>query len=222
MFIAETVTHPETLEIINAVRSFYEVAWNQLIWVLAVAGGIVVILIPTFTYLVQRRMFKVEEENIRRGLQADVASIRTDVLASIDTKYAEALEQLKAEGTAIEQRMEKKVARAMGAVNFIQAINDLDRSRCGSAAESFVDSAEHYLIADDQVNLQRTLRLLTTKCLPELDQDDLEDWQLNARVDQLVEALKKENVSDRYTDHIDGLNAALKIATKRKRPSKNT
>lgn len=78
-----TVTNVTTLtntvttvsaETITAIQTFYEMAWEKLIWLLSFFGGLVVLVIPLVVNYLQSRLFKHDKKVIKEDIKTSVES----------------------------------------------------------------------------------------------------------------------------------------------------
>jgi hypothetical protein len=141
--------------------------------------------------------------------------IHDDMLSELKKKI-----QLEEENLALrlEEKFsifERKLECARASSFHIQGNSHLGKEYFSIAADDFCNATEGYLQGDDELNGQRTLRLLIENCLPKIHKDEYDELELDSKINELIETLKSRNNNNRYHDHIERLNKSRKAAKSR-------
>ena len=206
--------------IINNINTLYANVINQFV---SIALGMValfgVVLPLIFAYFQKRKIIadhKILAEKIEKEMQA------TKLLLTEEMKL-----ELKEEKTLILQEIEKmkldmgleigKIkAGADAKAHHLQANSNI---AVKNFKEAFIDAGiaiKNYENTNDDCNLMRVAEILLLKMiLPNLKKTDFDDEKLDKSYKSINKCLKENNSSGRYTDCLDGLERAYKLALAR-------
>ncbi len=82
-------------------------------------------------------------------------------------------------------------------------------------------AATNHIKSDSEMNLRRSIGVITGKCLPNLSKRDIEkDESTRELFEELIEKLDAYNENGRYHDDIKKLKARFKQASERELPAK--
>ena len=181
--VAKEVMDANTVTtIINNLNSLYSGAMGQVITYTAIMIGIVGILIPALSVIYQWRSLKSEKKSLEKDIHDDIEnaklSIRNDIVAEINKLIA--LEE-KALTSRMEEKfkvLDKKLECAKANSFHIQGNEQIKTGFHALAASDLCIATESYLRGEDEVNGQRTLRILLEKCLPKIDKTQYEEFDI--------------------------------------------
>ncbi len=207
--------------IINNVNSLYSTAIGQLTSYTLGIVALVGVLIPVLVTVIQVRSLKAEKENLEAHISDEVDKAKLNIkeemlqemkreIESVESKLISSLEEKLSE-------IEKKLACAEAATSHLQGNDLTSRKLFALAAMDFCDATHQYLKGGDELNGQRTLRMLIEDCLPEMFNTDFDDNIIDEKIDALIELLMENNSNNRYLDKIDTLKKARKEAKNRKK-----
>ncbi|GAB4512724.1 MAG: hypothetical protein Tsb0026_16830 [Sulfuricaulis sp.] len=210
----ETATQINPIEIINSVSSFYEAAWNHLLWFVVVAGAIIGVLVPYLIQLYQRRLFKVEEGNIKQELDKHVNQIKADLLKSIEDRFGGQAVTMDNKFSELHEELAKEIAGAKGGVYFVQARVNREKKSYGLAVRSYALAAIEFLHADSHENLQKVLGQIE-ECLSHVVKKQILSLEINDCFGPFLKGLEAENTSGRYAINIRKLKREWQAANER-------
>jgi len=196
----------ETLIILEKLNSFYSNAWSQLVIYTTTLFLVIGILIPLLVQFYQRKIQKVEKEEIRKTIAGDLKKIKEELYSAIDANLKQKTDYL-----------EKKIASSEGKSFHILGKNYAEQNLYHLALDNFTTAASFYLKGEDETNLRRALTAICTNCLPYITKNELLSSQrkLKRDLENLVEKLKEENINGRYADSIDNIECGIELAEKR-------
>lgn len=207
--------------IINNVNSLYSTAISQFTSYTLGVVALVGVLIPALVTVIQVRSLKAEKESLEKYISDEVNKAK---LVIKEEMLQEIKRQIQSEENELTFRLEekfsnfeKKLECAQASSFHIQGNGHLSRDMPAMAAEDFCDATHGYLDGGDELNGQRTLRMLIEDCLPKMYESDFEDVEIDKKIDDLIVLLKEHNNNNRYLDQIDRLNKARKTAKSRKK-----
>lgn len=215
----QTPTSIDPIELINRVSAFYEIAWTQLLWFIAVAGAIVGVIVPLGIQWYQRRLIKIEEKEIKTALtrQADdlKVSLQLEMKSFLTQTLKQEMERFDVKLNEKEKELTKEAAAVRGSVFHVQGNTLLEAKHYIVALSSYIDAASSQLTGDDQFNLLRVLKLII-KCLQKISKIDFDTIpDIESRLDRLLKKLEKMDGSGRYTDFIHDIRKELRDAKER-------
>lgn len=197
------------LEIIERVDSFYSASFSQLITltlgIIAFAG----VFVPILTTYYQNRKINIEKKNLEDQIKAHIEQLKEKIAE--ETKR-EMLQEL----ARFEAKLEKASAGAIAGVLHVQANLHLGKSQYNSATNSILSGIENCILAEDELNLCRGIKMLIERCLPKLDKkEDPNLENLEVRISRLCDLISGLNANGRYTDMLADLQAAHKKTASR-------
>lgn len=158
---------------------------------------------PVLISLYQKRLFRLEHEEIRNHLKDVLDAELAKAIAEIRKEYEDKEQQYLSKIDSLDEKLEKETAGTIGGVLHIQGNSNLRDEDYLSAFVSLTKAAINYIKADKENNLIRVLKLVSNKCLPKLNKSALESYEgIIESYEELLEKLSEFNVNGRYTDDI--------------------
>lgn len=218
--VAQVVMDANTVTTItNNINSLYSNAISQLTAYTFGVVALVGVLIPIIVTVIQSRSLKAEKENLEKHIIEETTKIKTavkeDLLAELQLMFKS---ESKLQSTCIEEQFklfENKLECADAATFHLQGNRNLDLKYFDAAAQDFCSATCGYLKGSDEVNGQRTLKLLIEDCLSKINKVEYESIGFDLELDNLLKLIKIISQNDRYLDSIDALNKARQAAKKR-------
>lgn len=213
----------ESLLILKTVNDFYTSSFNQLttifLSILAFSG----ILLPVLISLYQKRIFKIEHEEIRASLSREQEDAIKEIKEIIEKKYETAQNELNLNILKIKKEMEKEIANLTGGIIHEQARTLASDKNYASALESISSAIIHYIEAADDFNIRRALLLLNEAILPNLDSDTIENSpeEPESLYLEMVKSLHEFNTKEIYTDDIRKTQRIFRKAKSKKTKTNN-
>lgn len=211
---ANTVT-----TIVNNINSLYSNAISQLTSYTFGVVAVVGILMPIIVSVIQSKSLKTEKENLEKYISDEVSKIKSTLRDEISSELKLLVE---AEENELFSRvdvkfktLEDKLKCAHASSFHIQGRTHLSQKFYLAASEDFCEATIGYLTGGDELNGQRTLRLLVNDCLTKLHKEDYENGDLDTDLESLLVALNNINIHNRYTDQIANLNRERKAGKSR-------
>ena len=205
--------------IINNINSLYSTAIEQLTSYTLAVVGLVGVLIPILVTIYQARSVRAEKEMLQAHINDEISKARIQMREEI---ASELTNSIKAAEMKLTERLDAKLLdydkqiSILDASTFhIQGNLRIESSSPFVAAEDYCHATLKYLSGGDEGNGQRTLNLLTKRCLPLVTRDWYEKVDLGASISEVINLLQKMNDTGKYTDQIFDLRMAMKEASNR-------
>lgn len=182
------MTNNIALEILNGVRSFYDSAWDKLLWIIGVFGGIIVIAFPIFYTRYQKKQLKLSEEEVKNSLSNFIK------------------EEMKKQEKLLESSMDARTFHVQGIA--YGGLNMRDRQ-----AHSYFEALLHTIKLNDHRNskvLFKNIRNLFRK-LNKKDIDSIEK-RMEEDLQKYIEKLKHEDKNNQYFEEIKEIETEIAIA----------
>ncbi len=218
------MTEISPLEIMRAVDQFYSTSWQHLIYL----AGFVTIAVPLVSLLIQNRIFRHEEERLKKQLSAE---IQTQLAASIDAQMKILNERLDEKLTAVDkkvsdklkeetQRIDMQIARVRAAAFHIQANQNFKLGEFRMGTDSILDCLTNHVKTKDKYNLRNAVEILLKVGIPRLKKSDLSGSEkFIERIGTCIEDLNKIQIDNDLRDLINQLDVALaKLRTLKEKP----
>ncbi|MBK2258137.1 hypothetical protein [Francisella philomiragia] len=206
----------DTLKILESVNHFYSQSFNQLIVITVAVLAFAGVVMPVLIYLYQKRLFRLEHEEIRNQLKDELNSELAKAIDAVRKEYKKKEEQYLSKIECLDEKIEKEIAGSISGTFHLQGIMNLKDKRYLNAFVSLTKAAVNNIKADDEINLRRQLGLVIKRCLPKLNKLQLERHvDVVEYYEELFEKLSEYNMNNRYTDEIRLLKIAFKQAMER-------
>jgi len=195
----------ETLAILEKVNAFYSNAWSQLIGFAIVIFGLVGIVVPGISQILQNRANKIDKKELQDFIQKKVSESNDLLKKEIEKNQVEQ-----------NKIISKKLAATNGASFHLQGLILIDKALYENAFNSLIIAADRYLIGDDEMNLRRVLEQMIA-CLSKMKKNGFEyEFAENKNsFIKLMESLDKNNDNGKFTDKIATLKASYQQAQSR-------
>lgn len=211
----------DTLIILEAVNQFYSQSFNQLVAIFIAVLAFAGVVMPILISLYQKRLFKLEHEEIKLSLQNKLTQDLSSALENIRTEYESKESEYEKKIIALDEKLEKEIAGAFGGSLHIQGNMSIKEGHYLAAFISLTKASTNHIKADKETNLKRALKIISGKCLPELNKKSLEaDEATIENFEDLLLKLEEYNINGRYLDDIKKLKHGFKQAMERE-PKKN-
>lgn len=218
--VAQVVMDANTVTTItNNINSLYSNAISQLTAYTFGIVALVGVLVPVIVTIIQSRSLKAEKENLEKYISDEVtkikAAVREELLDELKLKIESESKLLSA---SIEDKFKlfnNKLECAKAASFHIQGNTNLSKNLHPQAANDFCAATDGFLKGEDELNGKRTLNSLIIYCLPKINKEEYEDYDLDKSINELEALLKKVNQNSRHSDAIRDLNSERKAAKKR-------
>jgi hypothetical protein len=161
----------DAVDIVQKIDTFYNNAWNKLIFLITVGFTIVGVIVPLFIQWLQKRSLKASEELLKKEIEARTLKIKKeitdDLLKSIDEKFKE-------------YENEIKITRASGKAktSLAEAKYNLEKNNYPRALGDFITSAYACIASSEHRTLQDIIKYILGDCLPYLSQEEIEDLKI--------------------------------------------
>ena len=215
-----------TFEILEKLNSMYSSAFNQLVTYTVGLMAFVGLLVPVVVSWIQNRSFQREMDAIAERLQEEASKIREELKKSLREELVTELRtEIRNEIAAIERRftdsltakeveLSRKIIGADAGVFHVQGMLNATGNHHGAAVISFCGAASHYLLADDERNLQRVLGSMTEH-LKKVDLKQIDPAEVEEAIGSLTQSLTAKDINGRYTDTIKRIERTLADARTR-------
>jgi hypothetical protein len=206
-FVSRDITG---LEVVGKVNDLYSSVFNQLLLMLGVVATLVVVVLPIFLSIFQRRESRLQEARLNADFSARIENAKKDLEGKITTLDEEKKAVEKALKEA-EGRIEKKLSKSLAAAFHIQAFNNEERKDFAEAVKSSLVAAKYYLAADDLDNLDRVINILLAS-INNLNKSKIEEEELEEKLLTFEkEMAKRPDVrADKMEEYFKAKKAALK------------
>jgi hypothetical protein len=209
LFTLATTTQPtNVLEAVDKFHGFYSTAWGQLLQFLAIAFGIVGILVPTLLILFQTKM-------AGRQARAQKEDFLRDSNAQLEKAKADMLSTFQKEQEALDEKIDREVADARGGLFHLQGSILCERDEFVDATRNFVRAALEYATANAAQDLRSVFTILAVGCFPKIAAADFAGTKVR---DGLLAAISRARESDIWEEVAADaglVEAALKEALER-------
>jgi len=204
------VSHDITgLDVVDKVNGLYSSVFNMMLAMLGIAATFVVFVMP----YIQRREGRLQEERISADFKAKMDSIKGDLENKI-LQLAEEKKDIEATLKEAEVRIEKNLARSLGAALQVQAVTKLGQKNIAEAVYSATGAALNFVEADDKSNLTRMLNLITDHLSQLTTEQIKEHKRLEEKLAMLETKLKEIDEPDALIKKIQKFFEVKKAALK--------
>jgi len=206
----------DTLKILETVNQFYTSSFNQLVILTVAVLSFAGIVVPILITLYQKRLFKLENIEIKELLKKELKLELKEAILEIKSQYEEKDEKYQEKIDELDIKLEKEISGAIGGNMHIQGNMQIKNKAYLNALNSFCKASIQHIKADKETNLRRALSLIENKCLPNLSKKTLEADENNIECfEDLLNQLEDYDTNDRYTDNIRMLKIRYKQAIER-------
>jgi hypothetical protein len=223
--VSQLIMDANTITTITSnINSLYSNAISQLtsytFGVIAVVG----VLMPIIVSVIQSKSLKAEKENLEKYISDEVSKIKStlrneisnELMLLIQSEESKLISLIEQKYKILEDKLECANARSF----HLQGNSLVAKGYYAMAVEDFCASTKGYLKGSDELNGQRTLRILIQDCLTKINKDDYESNELDESLDGLQEFLAEINQNSRYSDQLAKLGRERKTAKNRNRAEK--
>ena len=187
-FVSRDITG---LEVVGKVNELYSSVFNLMLLMLGIVATIVVVILPVFFSIFQRRERRLQEAKLAAENRSQIDEIKRNLKKEIDDEVQSDIKKLKELMGVAEKRLKNETALARAGVFHIQAMFYNTQGTPHFGLESAIDSGDNYIEIEDHGNLQRILRVISTS-LDKCNKSHFEKIEdLSARLDTFFERIKK-------------------------------
>jgi hypothetical protein len=210
----------DPFQILQAVNTFYEVAFSHLITITIAILGFGGVILPIVLQFIQQRSFRLERSTLESQIHADMTKARDELRAELEkqfeTEKTEMQNILKSELENMNARINEQVSAAKGGTFLLQGNVDLGLKLNGRAAMDYCWAIDCYIQGNDEANARIALENLINYDLPYLNSQSFEEEErLNGLIDTTINLLIAKNVNGRYQKAIDNISKGRNQAMKR-------
>ncbi len=214
------VSNPDSLwlglEALEKLDAMYSRSLTTMIIYLSVLVVIIAVAFPFLTWFYQRKLFQAEESRVTRDVEARFEKLRDEAERIVDEAMQKEHKNIEAALGAMRGELRRRLAYATAGIFYLQASASLQRPDHMLSMRDFVRAAQHSLDAEDNSNIQRSLREIAEHCLPALSSTHLIDApQITEELEQLLVRLKEMNDDGRFTNFIEHIENELRQARRR-------
>lgn len=192
----------DPLLILEQVNAFYSNAFSHLLTTTLIILGFGSVVLPLVFQSLQFRSFREERENLKSQINHEIKKeLDSEIKNLFQIERENIQKQLEEELLRIKNQQEEQALGIKGGTFFLQANSLIDKKQYFDAAENYVFASKLLIQGKDEMNGQRTLKILTDDCMPKLTKNDFEDNpDFNKTVDDLLKTLSDLNENGRYSD----------------------
>ena len=168
-----------------------------------------------------------EHDSNTQILSASIDAMKKEFKEAIDSEHQsnskiistgidEMKREIKQELDDTRNQMAKDMAGMEGGTFHVQALLMADKGAYIVAMTSMLDAANQYSQSNDEANFQKALTIISANYFSKLNKKDLdENAAIKEKYDTLVATLSRLNANGRYTNSLDSLRRAMKLASER-------
>lgn len=197
----------DSLKILEAVNNFYSQSFSQLVNITIAFLAFVGIVLPIIITLYQKRLFNLEHQVIEKTLDEKLEAKLSLIVSKVQFEYEKKEEKLEEKIAELEQDLNKEFILVKGGVMHVQAISYLQQGLILRALNCFVVATSHYIKADNNLNLRRTLNTINEKCFPKITSKQfLHNVELVNDIEKVMKELKIHDKNFIFSDLIKTFN----------------
>ncbi len=203
------------LDVVNKVNELYSSVFNQLLLMLGVVATIVVVVLPVFFSIFQRRERRLQEAELKTENQKRFDELKTKLHKEAEAEIAAKTENFEKLLKEAEKRVEAKADLAHASAYHVQTVLCLDKGLYVEAIESAISAGQMYLDHGEIRRIQRLLNSLKTS-LEKLRKNDFEENDhLSDLINNFFEEVIKKDHKEVLADEIEELKKLKKTAMQR-------
>jgi hypothetical protein len=184
----------KSLELVSNVNSFYDNAWNKLVYLLSIIGGIIVFVIPLILSRLQRRELKLNKEDFQEYVDKKIIEFERTIKEHND-------ESIKSFGAQIELNQQKEIAKLYAMTFHLQGREHMILKHFNNAIDNFIKSLNQQLYADHTKNIPVSLQGIYS-CLIELNKNKQSLTEKRKKdIENIIDNINKD-YPDIYSDYI--------------------
>lgn len=181
----------KSFEVVEKVNSFYDGAWNKLIFLISAIGGIVVLVVPIILSKLQRRELKLNKEDFQEYVDKKIIEFDSTIKAHNDTKIVEFSSQL-------EIKLHKQIAGLYGMTFYLQAREYLLIKKYPVSINNFIKSIKKQIESEHIKNIPVSLENI---CLA-LNKMKIENQVISDKIKKELAAIL-DQLSEEYSSEYD-------------------
>jgi cell division protein YceG involved in septum cleavage len=207
----------QPLEILKYVNEFYSDSFINLITLFGILCGLVGVVIPILFWVVQKRFFKAENQEIKNTIHKELREEYNLEIKKISEEYKEKESVYEKRIFEIEKELTKKIEKVSAGVYYIQGNMILSQSGYVLAFTSYLKAGKKDISCNNDQNLNQVIKRITRFCLPNIKQVDLKnaDEDLLNNYNAFLKELTQYDTNGRYSDDIKLIKSEYKQAQKR-------
>jgi hypothetical protein len=190
---ASAIDH--SLEIIQKVNTFYDSAWQKLLFFITIALAVVGVIIPFFLQRTQSRQLKIDSANLKLEFSTLINKAKEDLTNEINENLAKKFKKLDDSFDLLRAEIYARHFHLQG--------NLLDSSNKESAICSYLAAVEFYMKAKDKEAQTEMLRaLVITLKKNGVYKDVLDRWLGNYTIslNKIIGEVSKNDMNGTLTD----------------------
>ncbi|QTL98611.1 hypothetical protein GM661_11875 [Iocasia frigidifontis] len=199
--LATTINKSATdiLEIINKVDNFYNSSWNKLIVILSGFFLILTILVPIFIGWYQKRLFKIEEREIKLFVKEEIEKAKQSLIDDIESKVDIKTSQFR-------EMFDNQILNTNSIINFVNANNLYTSKNYESALIGYIKSAKQGIEANSLKRVSFAVDFIIS-CIDNSNEEKIKE--VKQSLVELIDILEKNNENDKYDLFIFKIRQAL-------------
>ena len=206
----------QPLEVLQYVNGFYSESFTQLITLFGVLCGLVGIVIPILYWVVQKRFFKAENQEIKNSIQKELREEYNLEIKKISEVYLKKEKEYEDKILGMEKKLVKEIEKVSAGVYYVQGNMLIESSRFLGGFMSFLKAGRGAIISDNEKILKQVIKVITKTCLPGINKSQLNNEEnIVKSYEDFIGDLTKYDVNGRYTDDIRNIKIEYKKASER-------
>lgn len=214
----------EYKEIINLIYSYYENAFNNLVYLTFGLVAFIGAVIPSIIAFLQNKRFKIESIKLSEELESQSEKIKNklekEIKETIKKQVSESKKENDKEIDNIKEDLEIFGARSEAKLYHVIAGLTQEKKNHVGTLDNSLYSAILYLKAKDEANMQKITQSIKLGLDNITNKNILEDNNISNNFDSLIEKLNELNEHGTYTSLLKELETKMENAKKRKKSTK--
>ena len=212
-FVSRDITG---LEVVGKVNELYSSVFNQLLVMLGIVATFVVVVLPYFLSVFQRRESRVQEAKLLAENKQKIDELRGTLRKEIEAEIQKEKSSLETLIKETEARVEKKAESASAQTYHIQAMFYFSKEAFESAIKSAIVAGSSYIKNDSLRNLPPILFLIQ-ESLARLTKESFETESFVTFLDTFLEEVETADNEGLLSQTLTKLREDKKAASKRQK-----
>ncbi|QUM86325.1 hypothetical protein [Moritella sp. 28] len=206
----------DSLKILESVNQFYTQSFNQLVMITVAVLAFAGVMMPVLTSLYQQRLFKLEHDDIKKQINAELQEELKLEMKKLEDRYEKKEIEHQKKIEELHSKIDLEIAGALAGSLHIQGNISLRNNNHFNAFHDFTRAGTGYIKANKEVNLRRVIHIIVKLCLPHLtgaqitsDDEHAEEYRV------FITALESINQNSRYQDDLKRIKLEYRRAVER-------
>ncbi len=206
----------DALQILERLNHFYSDSFTQLITLFGILCGVVGFIFPILLWMVQKRLFKAENKEIKNAIQKELREEYDQEVKKISDEYLKREKKYEEKIAEMERKLNQEIEKVNAGVYHVQGNILLESRRFLSAFLSFVKAGNGNIAGNDEMNLKKIMKSINKICLPRIRKSELEsDEDVVKNYEKFLKALTDYNTNGRYAEELKNMKSEYKKASQR-------